>query len=219
MTAICPHGMPSPASCFECMEDGNLPAPPAPEALAVRGRPFTARFDGHCTGCNTAMTASDDRPSLIVPLRRNSRALAVHEPVPTVCASGGHHGLLMRNNAGGAEMVTPLDQPARTMTTKGHQSLLLPYYGTGQARPVDQPLGTQPTRDRWALVDVESLIDDCGFRMLEPHEIAAAMAFPAGYIPAGYTKRDRVKLAGNAVTPPVMAWITGRILQALEAAA
>jgi hypothetical protein len=27
-----------------------------------------------------------------------------------------------------------------------------------------------------------------------------------------------VKLAGNAVTPPVMTWITGRLLQALEAA-
>lgn len=28
-----------------------------------------------------------------------------------------------------------------------------------------------------------------------------------------------LKLAGNAVTPPVMTWITGRLLQALEAAA
>lgn len=49
--------------------------------------------------------------------------------------------------------------------------------------------------------------------------LAIALAFPAGYIPGTYTKRDRVKLAGNAVTPPVMAWITGRLLQALEAAA
>lgn len=42
--------------------------------------------------------------------------------------------------------------------------------------------------------------------------------FPDGYIPATLTKKDRVKLAGNAVTPPVMAWIVGRIVQALEAA-
>ena len=55
--------------------------------------------------------------------------------------------------------------------------------------------------------------------MLEPHEIAAAMAFPDGYIPATYTKKTRVKLAGNAVTPPVMTWLTGRILHALEATA
>ena len=48
--------------------------------------------------------------------------------------------------------------------------------------------------------------------------IAAAMAFPTGYIPRALPKKDQVKLAGNAVTPPVMAWIVGRILQALEAA-
>jgi DNA (cytosine-5)-methyltransferase 1 len=53
---------------------------------------------------------------------------------------------------------------------------------------------------------------------LEPYEIAAAMAFPTGYIPRALPKKDQVKLAGNAVTPPVMTWIVGRILQALEAA-
>lgn len=52
---------------------------------------------------------------------------------------------------------------------------------------------------------------------LEPHEVAAAMAFPDGYIPVDLPKKDRVKLAGNAVTPPVATWITGRVLQALEA--
>lgn len=194
------------------------------------------------------VTASDDRPAFVVPMRSGrNRSHGVDEPMATVVASGNYgalvvtndhqnrarpvdeplatattgnrHGLLMRNNGGGAEMVTPLDQPARTITTKGHQSLLVPYNGTGRARPADEPLGTQPATDRWSLVDVEQLVDDCGFRMLEPHEIAAAMAFPDGYIPAELTKRDRVRLAGNAVTPPVMQWITGRLLQALEAAA
>lgn len=140
--------------------------------------------------------------------------------VPTVTAGGNHHGLLMRNNGGGPEMVTPTDEPARTMTTKGHQSLLMPYDSTGRARALDEPAMTFTTRDRAALVtDLDQLIDDCGFRMLEPHEIAAAMAFPTGYIPTDLTKKDRVKLAGNAVTPPVMTWICGRLLQALEAAA
>jgi DNA (cytosine-5)-methyltransferase 1 len=163
--------------------------------------------------------ASDDRQALVIPLRRNGHAQSVDGPVPTVVAGGTHHGLLMRNNKGGAEMVTPVDEPARTLTSAGHQSLLMPYYGNGQAQPVERPVPTIPTRDRFALVDLESIIDDCGFRMLEPHEIAAAMAFPAGYIADTYTKKDRVKLAGNAVTPPVMAWITGRVLQALEGAA
>ena len=165
----------------------------------------------------TATTGN--RHGLIVPLRTNGEARATTEVVPTVTAGGNHHGLLMRNNTGGPEMVTPLEEPARSMTTKGHQSLLVPYNGTGQARPVDEPMGTQPTRDRFALLDTERVVDDCGFRMLEPYEIAAAMAFPRGYIPRDLPKRDQVKLAGNAVTPPVMTWITGRLLQALEAAA
>jgi site-specific DNA-cytosine methylase len=52
--------------------------------------------------------------------------------------------------------------------------------------------------------------------MLEPYEIAAAMAFPHGYIPTELPKKDQVKLAGNAVTPPVMTWLVGRVLHALE---
>lgn len=158
--------------------------------------------------------------SLIVPMRNNGNAYDPHaEALGTVAANGNHHGLLMRNNTGGAEMVTSTDEPARSITTRGHQSLLMPYYGQAVPHPVDQPIGTVTTRDRHALIDPAQIIDDCGFRMLEPHEVAAAMAFPAGYIPDTYTKRDRVKLAGNAVTPPVMTWLMGRMIQALEAAA
>jgi site-specific DNA-cytosine methylase len=54
--------------------------------------------------------------------------------------------------------------------------------------------------------------------MLEPYEVARAMAFDDGYIPRNLPKKDQVKLAGNAVTPPVMTWIMGRVIQALEAA-
>jgi DNA (cytosine-5)-methyltransferase 1 len=210
-----------------------------------RSRPLNAPL---ATQTTTAQHALAQPPGFVTAMRRHGRAHATSEPVPTVTAGGNHHGLvvpaggtwnddarptdeplrtltsreayglLMRNNGGGAEMVTPLDEPARTVTTKGHQSLLMPYYGNGNAQPTDRPVPTVPTRDRFALVDVEQLVDDCGFRMLEPHEIAAAMAFPDGYIPDDLTKKDRVKLAGNAVTPPVMQWITGRVLQALEVA-
>lgn len=113
-------------------------------------------------------------------------------------------------------MVTPLNEPARTMTTAGHQSLLVPYQTKGVARPTSEPAMTMTTRDRAALVDMAHLVDECGFRMLEPHEVAAAMAFPDGYIPRTLTKKQQVKLAGNAVTPPVAAWACGRIVQALE---
>lgn len=194
----------------------------ATQALATPpGFLFATHHQGRTTALGAphpTVCASDDRQSLVVPLRRNGHAQPVAEALPTVTAGGTHHGLLMRNNSGGAEMVTPTDQPARTVTTKGHQSLLVPYNGTGQAKPATDPLGTQPATDRWSLVEADRFVDDCGFRMLEPYEIAAAMAFPHGYIPRDLTKKDQVKLAGNAVTPPVMQWITGRLLQALEAA-
>jgi DNA (cytosine-5)-methyltransferase 1 len=175
-----------------------------------RSLPLTAP---HPTVC-----ASDDRHALVVPLRTNGIAAPVTDVVPTVTAGGNHHALLMRNNTGGAEMCTPVTEPARTVTTAGHQSLLVPYNRTGHARPVTQPAPTITTHDRAALLNVDQVIDDCGFRMLEPREIAAAMAFPAGYIPTNLSKRDQVKLAGNAVTPPVMTWIIGRLLQAMETA-
>ncbi len=110
----------------------------------------------------------------------------------------------------------------RTCTIDDHQGppvALVPYNRGVQARTPDQPITTVTTRDRVGLVDVEQIVDDCGFRMLEPYEVAAAMAFPTGYIPRDLAKKDQVKLAGNAVTPPVMAWIVGRLLQALEATA
>lgn len=172
--------------------------------------------DPHPTVC-----ASDDRLSMVVPLRRNGRARPTGEPTPTVAAGGTHLGLLMRNNMARGDqgqMVTPTDEPMRTVTTKGHQSLLVPYNGKGRALSPGEPLGTQPATDRWSLVDAEQLVDDCGFRMLVPPEIAAAMAFPAGYIPGDLPNVDQVRLAGNAVTPPVMQWIAGRLVQALAVA-
>jgi DNA (cytosine-5)-methyltransferase 1 len=128
----------------------------------------------------------------------------------------------MRNNtARGDEgqMATPVTEPVRTMTATGAQSLLMPYYGNAVPQPASRPVPTVTTRDRCAVIDPERVVDDCGFRMLEPHEVAAAMAFPAGYIPRDLPKKDQVKLAGNAVTPPVMTWVVGRVAEALGGAA
>jgi hypothetical protein len=67
-------------------------------------------------------------------IRAAARTLA--EPIRTVSAGGKHDALLMRNNTGGAEMVTPVGEPARTMAAHADtQSLLVPYRRTG-VRPV-----------------------------------------------------------------------------------
>lgn len=120
-----------------------------------------------------------------------SDARSVEAPLATVTASGNHHALIMRNNEGGAEMSTPASEPVRTVTTAGHQSLIT---------------GGTPA------------IEDCTFRMLTPHEIQQAMAFPADYQLLG-TKRDQVRMAGNAVTPPAARDLIAAVAGSLELSA
>ncbi|ORB77035.1 hypothetical protein BST46_26795 [Mycobacterium timonense] len=87
-------------------------------------------------------------------------------------------------------MITPVSEYARTITTRGHQSLL-----------------TCATLD----------INDVLFRMLEPHEISAAMDFPRGYILKG-NKRAQVRQAGAAVTPPCSRDLIGVVAESLGVA-
>lgn len=100
-------------------------------------------------------------------------------PLHSVTAGGNHHGLA---------------------SVPDH--LLVPYYGNGQARPVTDPIGALPTRDRYALVRRHFTIDEVLFRMLQPPEIKRAMTFKAGSKIMG-SKRHQVRQLGNAVTPPV----------------
>lgn len=139
--------------------------------------------------------------ALVIPLRNHNTAKSTGEPIDTVSAAGNHHALLMRNNTGGAEMTTPVTETMRTLTTGGHQSLLVPYYGNGTASPVGEPHRTMTTTDRYSLVSGSVDVDDCIFRMLVPDEVKRGMAFDIDYVLLG-TKREQVRLAGNAVTPP-----------------
>lgn len=174
-------------------------------------------------------------PPFVTILRGQSVTSEVGESLTAVSAGGGHHGivtpqpgqpagwlplsLLMRNNTARGDsghLSTPVTEPARTLTTEGHQSLvtwdhlLVPYYGTGVARHVAQPVGTLSTKDRYALVSGAFDIDDALFRMLEPAEIGRAMAFGLDYVVYG-NKREKTRQYGNAVTPPV-AEVIGRAL-------
>lgn len=102
-----------------------------------------------------------------------------------------------------------------------HQSLITPpawlmsYYNNGQLLSVHQPVPTVTTLDRCALVTGKDIaVEDCGFRMLVPKEIQAAMAFPDDYILTG-TRREQVKQLGNAVTPPAMKLLMERVISSL----
>lgn len=151
-----------------------------------------------------------------------SWARSVAEPMATVCASGNHHALVMRNNTArgdAGQMSTPVDEPLRTFTAAGHQSLirwdhLLYGYDTGGLRTVAGVLPTQTSVEGDALLGPDIQVSDCTFRMLEPDEIRAGMAFPAGYLLLG-NKRERVKQLGNAVTPPCARDLMAAVAEAL----
>lgn len=147
-----------------------------------------------------------------------SDARPVTDPLATVTASGNHHGLVipamvMRNNGSlgdGGEHCTPVTEELRTITTTGHQSLVtwadwaaLFAYDNGM-RSLIEALPTQTTVEGDALLSGLGLpaVDDCLFRMLEPQEIGAGMAFGTKYVVLG-NRRERVRQYGNAVTPPV----------------
>lgn len=121
-----------------------------------------------------------------------STARCVCDPLATVCASGNHHMLVRHNTARGnpAQMCTPATEPARTLTTAGHQSLV-----GWTAEP--------------------AVLEDCTFRMLTVPEIQAAMAFTPDYVITG-SKREQVRQLGNGVTPPAAEWLIRAVVASLE---
>jgi DNA (cytosine-5)-methyltransferase 1 len=140
------------------------------------------------------------RAPFVVELRGGgSDHRAVWEPLATVCASGNHHGLALPPELG---------------------AMLVPYYRTGVAQPVSRPMGTVTTRDRNGLAITtggpaeDIAVEDCEFRMLEPEEVGAGMAFTKKYRVLG-SKRERVRQYGNAVTPPASEVLVSALAEAV----
>lgn len=155
----------------------------------------------------------------------HKRVHSVEEPLPTQDTSNRfglaqpflvqYHG----TNEGGKERVRSVDKPMPTVAGDHNPALVMPYitkyYGSSKsAQSVDEPLDTVTATDRFGLVepvvqgtgygvplvlaDGSQAILDIRFRMLQPHELAAAMSFPKEYKFAG-KRRDVVKQIGNAV--------------------
>jgi DNA (cytosine-5)-methyltransferase 1 len=110
-----------------------------------------------------------------------------------------------------------VEEPAPTIATAGAISLIEPFivkfYGTARTASIDSPLPTVTCQDRFGVVTTYGL--DIRFRMLQPHELAAAMGFPVYYEFQG-TKRDMVKQIGNAVAVDPARAIFGTALDMLQ---
>lgn len=150
------------------------------------------------------------------------RMRAASEPMPTITTADDfahiHPVPFLLGQQSGA-VARPVSEPAPTVSAAGAISLLEPYivefYATGGPRPVSSPLGTATTRDRFGLVEpLPGDRLDVLFRMLAPHELAAAMGFPAGYVFKG-TRADAVRMVGNAVQVDMADALCGAVLDGI----
>ncbi|SMC98974.1 DNA cytosine methyltransferase [Kibdelosporangium aridum] len=171
-------------------------------------------------------TTRESDAVVVVPLRNNNRVKTTLDPLDTFAAGGNHHALAMviRNNTprgNPGQMCTPVGEPLRTLTTAGHQSLvtwdpnMLYAYDTGRMRGVDSPMPTQTTVEGDAVLRTAPSIEDCLFRMLLVEEIKLGMAFPTGFVLLGTSKRVKVRMCGNAVTPPVSRDLWAAVVEAI----
>lgn len=135
------------------------------------------------------------------------RCKSVDEPVGTIHAGGGSFGIcepfILPHRKFDRMDVDDIDRPIRTLdaTNAGSTALvqpfLVPYYGANtEADSLSAPTRTITTKDRLGLV--EPVQYDIRFRMLQPHELAAAMGFPRDYKITG-NRGEQVKQIGNAV--------------------
>lgn len=89
---------------------------------------------------------------------------------------------------------------------------LIVYYGTDGAggwQRLDKPLRTLTTLDRFGLVTWHG--KEPFLRMLQVEELRSAMGFSNTYRIERGTRRDRIKMLGNGVAPPVMQAIVEQI--------
>ncbi len=193
-------------------ESDALVLPPA--AVGAMLVPTTAREGKSAHGVDEPLRTQTCRreTALVLPPRgefitvlrgggsKQSGYRSLDDPLATFSAQGGHQALI--------------GPPADT------QAYLLSYYSNGSLNPTDQPIGTLTTRDRYALIEARQpvgqvpAVEDCTFRMLDTHEIAAGMAFSPDYQVKG-NKRQRTTGYGNAVTPPAAEIIGSALVEAI----
>jgi len=153
------------------------------------------------------------------------REYELTDPVNTQTAARGEAPVAahLQTLRGSARRDQDVLAPLRTISAGGNHSavigaFLAKYYGQGAGAPVDGPLHTDTTKDRFGLVTVEIdgeawAIADIGMRMLTPRERFRAQGFPDSYLidqgvdEAGAAVRLTLdaqgRMCGNSVCPPL----------------
>lgn len=147
---------------------------------------------------------------------------SLEEPVPTMTtAKGGEFAVVMpvtHHDAGDRVRDTSEPLPTVTGANRGELAFITAQHGErpGQAPRVHSIDNPTPTIAATGHVDMVVAAEgyDILFRMLEPHELAAAMGFTTedqAYEFAG-TKTDKIKQIGNAVSVRKMKACVGALM-------
>jgi DNA (cytosine-5)-methyltransferase 1 len=161
------------------------------------------------------------------------------DPLHTIVADGASHALV-QPYYGTAQSGRPDSDPLGTLTTRDRYALITRHNNnrgdqSNLTTPVDEYMRTLTTTAQQSIMRrpgpvsaadlraAEDMVPEVLFRMFQPHEVAAGMAFPADYKwqppdrNRPVSNRDLVKAAGNAVTPPAARDIVGAAVEALVA--
>jgi DNA (cytosine-5)-methyltransferase 1 len=133
----------------------------------------------------------------------------IHTPVSSIIDYSGQYRQSPLRTAKRSKAT--IERAERAISVLGSKEpFLIVYYGTdgcGGWQSIKKPLRTVTTLDRFAYVEPS----DNGhiMRMLQPEELKLGMGFDDEFklnIP-GLTRRDKIKLMGNGVCPPIMCYI------------
>ena len=202
--------------------DEPLPTVSAGGVHAGIVEPFLVRYNGgddrhHSINEPIPVLDCSNRYGMVeptfIPQQSAGTVKPVSNPLPTIAAAGAIsivEPFILSQKFSNA----PVDcrKPLPTITTVNSFSIVEPFmvkfYGKEHgAESLKDPIDTICTKDRFGLVrgylvevNGARYVLDIRFRMLQPHELAKGMGFPADYKFAG-KKKDQVKQIGNAVSP------------------
>lgn len=134
----------------------------------------------------------------------------VTEPLHTITTSAGHFGQISVLTVPYEKLIENGVDEETAQKCTWVSEFIIEYYGQGTGQPVNEPLHTVVSRDRFALITVlgqEYAIVDIFLRMLTPEELKLAQGFPKDYIIDrdyqwhDYPKSEQVKRIGNSVVP------------------
>ncbi len=192
----------------------------------TRGRSFNDPLFTQSTTNEFAIAA--------LPVLRGDHCEQVHatEPIRTVSAGGTHQAVvtaLFSKLNGGPDDTSwhGMDEPLNTITGRDTTGIVIvPWVEQWERNRegVTEELASITARLHETLANLQpsdepitdEMLMSVHFRMLEPDpELRRAMAFADDYILLG-NKGQMTSGLGNAVTPPVAAWITERCLATLR---